>query len=755
MRKTGFCMGGWLRGFGDRHPLFAAAVVAAACVMFADWHPRWGLAAGLVFCAAGVFSAGWRRGLAWLLCGGLAVGVFAWRDGGRRSAEAALSASAGGTRSARLLKDARGGEGAWMAPARLLDGDEAGANVWWEGRGEPPVAGSVVKATGNFSPLPEMRNPGEFDRGEWLRRQGVAAVFHTAWTEGKAETNALAALGAKIRHGFRAAVTAGLEENSQESAVIRAVVIGEQPPDADALISAFRSSGTLHAFSVSGLHVGMVGMIGWLILSWVGVPRRWAVVVLVPLIFGYSWITENSAPAVRSAWMAAVFLGAFVFRRKPDLLNALGAVLLAAMLWDGRLLFQPGVQLSYGVVAAIAVGTAWAAKTFAWMAVPELYLPRQMMGRWQKGWLWLRQKTSQSLAVSLAAGVGSAPLTAFHFGLVTPISVLAGLVLIPLVFVLLAAGLLAAALYPVAPPLARGVNRLNGHVADGCVLAASGFSAIPGGHFQVGRETLPLLLVYDLGYGAGAACFSGGESGAVMIDCGDFFGFKQRIAPSLRRLGIEPDAVILSHPDGGHLGGGSAVWEALPIRQVLMPVKLSRSPSYASWLDDGPKAGIRLRQAAAGESLPFPDGARLEILHVPDPLVKNALADERVAVFRLHWRGWKLLFTSDAGMATERKMLEAGKDLSADIIIAGRHRGDLTLCDGFLDAVNPRAIIASNSQFPVEERLPPGVVEFWKSRGIEVIDQQKSGGVTVRVDAAGDLRLEGYLNAAPVVLKAR
>ena len=86
--------------------------------------------------------------------------------------------------------------------------------------------------------------------------------------------------------------------------------------------------------------------------------------VLLPLIFGYSWITGNSPPAVRSAWMAAVFLGAFVFRRRPDLLNALGAVLLAAMLWDGRLLFQPGVQLSYGVVAAIAVGTAWAAKLF-------------------------------------------------------------------------------------------------------------------------------------------------------------------------------------------------------------------------------------------------------------------------------------------------------------------------------------------------------------------------------------------------------
>ena len=80
-------------------------------------------------------------------------------------------------------------------------------------------------------------------------------------------------------------------------------------------------------------------------------------------------------------------------------------------------------------------------------------------------------------------------------------------------------------------------------------------------------------------------------------------------------------------------------------------------------MNGGPQAGIRMRQAVAGDSLPFPDGARLEILHAPDPLAHNALADERVAVFRLHWRGWKILFTSDAGMGTELKMLDAGKDL--------------------------------------------------------------------------------------------
>ena len=290
------------------------------------------------------------------------------------------------------MKDAQGSKHSWSALAILLDGVRPGARVVWEGKGEPPVAGAVVSGRGNFGPIPEIRNPGEFDWANWLRRQGVAAVFKTEGLD-KVEAGRLALLGARIRQGFRERVTTGLPDDSQEANIIRSVVIGVPPPDADSLIMAFRNSGTLHAFSVSGLHVAMVGSIGWFLLSWAGVPRRWAVLFLIPMVFGYSWITGNSTPAVRSAWMAAVFLGAFVIRRRPDLLNVLGVVLLGTMLWDGQLLFQPGVQLSYGVVAAIAVGTGWTTGLFRWMAVPDPYLPRRRMSRLQMGWLSLRRNT--------------------------------------------------------------------------------------------------------------------------------------------------------------------------------------------------------------------------------------------------------------------------------------------------------------------------------------------------------------------------
>jgi competence protein ComEC len=744
----------WLHRFSGRHPLFVAAVVCAAAVI--AWNHHWLAGCSVPFaCAWAAWKwSGARRALLWLATGAVSLTVFHTRTAYRDEAERVLLASPHGPAGARILKDAEGGERAWAAPARLIGGPVPDAKVWWEGCGAMPVAGAIVAAEGVFQSPPEPRNPGEFDRAKWLRGQGVAALFHSDRETGRMTVAGLARRGAALRHGFRERVTAGIDPESEEAVVIRAVVIGEQPPDADALIAAFRNSGTLHVFSVSGLHVAMVGSIGWLALSWLGVPRRWAVPLLLPLIFGYSWITGNSAPAVRSAWMAALFLGAFTFRRKPDLLNALGGVLLAVTLWDGRLLFQPGVQLSYGVVAAIAVGTGWAMRTFSWMAEADPLMPATMLNRWQIAWHKLRVRLAQYLSVSVAAAVGSTPLTLAHFGLATPVSVLAGFILLPLVFVVLSLALLSAAISVVAPPVSESLNRLNGLAATASVRSAELFSAIPGGHFRLRRETGPFLLAYDLGYGAGAACFSG-DDGAVLIDCGDRPGFRYQVAPSLRTLGVEPDSVVLSHPDGGHLGGGSAVWRAFPIRQALLPVKLARSPSFRQWTHEAPAAGVRLHPATIGRILPMPDQATLEVIHCADPLAVNSRADDRVAVFRLHWRGWRILFTSDAGMGTELAIRDAGRDITSDVIIAGRHRDDLTLCDRFLDAVNPQAIIASNPPFPVSEKLQPSTTRYWESRGIRVIDQRVSGGVTLKIDEGGALVIDGFLTDEPLVLEKR
>jgi competence protein ComEC len=729
--------------FFKLHPLLGGALVSVSAVLAIRVSLGLFLIIVIVVAAAAHWLLGQRAarvalGIA-VVAGGWSGIRNAWID--QASGMLISTGRPPGTVHARMQEDGKVAGRGWSGLAKLGSEDLPRATVMWCGNGEVPVAGAEISACGQFTQAEAPRNPGEFDEPAWLERQGAAALFLADREGGTVTTGRWAAWAASLKRGFRLAVTDGLAEDSREADVIRAVVIGEYPKDDDEVVAAFRNSGTLHVFSVSGLHVAMVGMVLWFFLKLLGVPRRVSIPLLIALMFGYSWITGNSPPAVRSAWMAAVFLGAFMVRRRPDLLNALGAVLLGAAIWDGRLLGQAGVQLSYGVVAAIGLWGGWFSWKFGKFAAPDSYLPEILLTKWQARWYGGKRWVTDSVAVSCAAGLGSTPLTAWHFGLVTPVAVIASLFMIPVVFLLLVFGLLSAAVHPFSPKAACGLNQANAQVARICTGLAEKLAAIPYASVAIPRGGRPFLLIYDLEYGGGAVCFAGSD-GAVLLDCGDKYTFKRVVLPSLRSFGVSPDSVVLSHPDGGHIGGGAALLLAASIHQVLLPVERSRSPAFKDWQAVGLQAVV----ASPGLQLPFPDAATLAVLHAPDPLAWDALADERVAIYRLDWRGWRILFVNDAGLRTERKLLASGQDLHADILIAGHHRTDLSLSDEFVQAVAPRVIIASNSPHPPEEQLDLTKVSWWEKSGIAVLDQRATGGVTITPDQDGSLLLKGFVD---------
>lgn len=732
-------------------PWFWVAVASLPGLLGWTWLPWVGWSVIVGFGLFGALWFGWRGWVGFGVGPALVLAGLVVRESARSEVGENMLAARFALLQARVLRDAKGGQGSWAALAKVQGGHWDGALVWWQGGGSPPVAGARVSGSGDFQPLPVTRNEGEFDRAAWLRTHGVAAVFDCR-SRVRVTTPWLAEWGAKLKREFRDRIGLGLDPASVEAMVLRAVVIGETPQDADSVVAAFRESGTLHAFSVSGLHVAMVGALGWWLLSKLGLRRSRAVFLLIPLVFGYAWITGNSDPAVRSAWMAAVFLAAFPLRRRVDLLNTLGLVLWFGLCWDARMLFLPGVQLSYGVVAAIALGTGVARKWLSWIDEAECYLPESEFNRWQRRWLACRVWLAQSLSVGISAGLGSAPLTALHFGMVTPISILAGLVLIPLVFVMLILSFAVVMLSPCGTP-AIGLNRVNSGVAALSVHAARFFASVPWGHMSTRSESESKLRVFDLDRGAGALCFSG-DGAAVLLDAGNQHGFRYQVAPALRSVGLEPDSAVFSHPDGSHLGGGLPIWETFPIRQVMLPVSKSLSPAFRGWQRAALTSGIAIVQPRLGSRLPLPGGAWLEILHVPDPLALQALADERVMVFRIRWHGWRILYTSDAGQNTEDAMLETQSDLRSDVLVIGRHRSGLTLGETFLQAVSPRIIIAGNDPFPLGERIPGADIAFWISQGIRVFDQQKTGGVTLTLGPNRSLCARGHVDGSRIMLHA-
>ncbi|MCH7226143.1 ComEC/Rec2 family competence protein [Haloferula sp. A504] len=751
MPATSFTSGAWperVRRWVERRPLLWLACLALGAVLMADGMVAPGLAlAGLVVVV--LMVAGKRRLLAGALV--VAAGAGCWHHhdlSQRRAMASALGSGRHAELELRLLEEPAAAGRGWAAVAGVVDGP---GRVRLRAGGVAPARGAVVRASGRLVPPGGPRNPGEFDRRQWLDRRGVFAEMEgggavelvrdpPAWRR--------AAEGA--RSGFREAVIRGLDPLSREAAVIRAVVLGDRPGD-EMLIEPFRFTGTLHVFAVSGLHVGMVGLLGWGILRLLGVPRRAALIPLVLMMFGYAWLTGFKPPAVRAAWMASVVLGAFWFRRRPDVANALGLAALLVLVTDGDLVFTAGVQLSFIVVGAIGLGHRPVSKLWAWMRREEPYLPRSLYGPWRERWLKLRRGTADSLTVSTSAWAGSAPLTVWHFGIVTPISVIASVVLSLLVLPMLGMALVSGALSPV-PAVPEAINRLNAVFAGGLMDLAGMGSEIPGGHLEIPRDRPAdeFLIVFDL-EDDGAACWHG-EGGSVMIDGGSRRSFGFVVMPALRHMALRPGSVVATHPDGGHVGGFIDMLDAFPVRRGLVPVQRALGTNYRDWIEAADGRDVPLVLGQAGMSYPLSDAASLEVIHAPDPWNWHDLADNRTMPVRLHWRGWRILFMGDAGWTTERRMQRAGIDFGTDVIVAGRHGHDLALGSAFLEASGARAIVASHADFPPDQRIPPTWRAACEDRGIAVFHQGESGAVSFTI--LGDLlRLEGFVDGRVVELE--
>src|SRR5436853_2803665 len=214
-------------------------------------------------------------------------------------------------------------------------------------------------------------------------------------------------------------------------------------------------SGLAHLLSISGLHVGFLA--AWLALLLrkfrLAPGPRFAATAL--LLGGYLWLLGWPPPAVRAG---AMLLLAELARRCQRVVAPRGMIALSALgvlLADPLALRSVGAWLSVAGIAAVI----WADRACA-----------------REG------RVVRLIAPALAATLLTAPISAFTFGTVAPIGVLANLAAIPLAGIAVPGLVLALALSWLMTSLARLVAGGAGLGLALLDLVADTAAAVPGGH---------------------------------------------------------------------------------------------------------------------------------------------------------------------------------------------------------------------------------------------------------------------------------
>jgi competence protein ComEC len=198
--------------------------------------------------------------------------------------------------------------------------------------------------------------------------------------------------------------------------ILEAMVLGEKRNISPVIYNSMIKSGTVHILVVSGFNVGIVASIIILLLKLIRIPRRTRFYFAVPLLILYCLMTGASTPVIRATVMAIVFMFAYLVKREPDIYNSCALAALFILGSNPGQLFDAGFQLSFVSVLSIVYFYPRMKALLRLDALKIKYIRFLIEG----------------CLVSLSAWLGTVGLIACYFRIISPVTVLANLFIVPL-----------------------------------------------------------------------------------------------------------------------------------------------------------------------------------------------------------------------------------------------------------------------------------------------------------------------------------
>lgn len=182
-------------------------------------------------------------------------------------------------------------------------------------------------------------------------------------------------------------------------AVAATLILGYRTDLDKETLGIYAKTGTIHALSVSGMHVGLV----YLVLNWMMQfmnRRRWLkiakLVLILMSIWFYALLTGFSPSVLRSVIMLSVYIVAKSFARKTNNYNIMAFAAFCLLLYNPFLIWDIGFQLSFLAVAGL------------------IWLQPMILNWWhiEQDWLY---KIWGTVAMSLAAQFTTSPFSLYYF----------------------------------------------------------------------------------------------------------------------------------------------------------------------------------------------------------------------------------------------------------------------------------------------------------------------------------------------------
>lgn len=595
-------------------------------------------------------------------------------------------------------------------------------------------AGDIITFQGKVKSPKGARNPGGFDYALYLQTKGIYATItifpESIQMHGK---RSLGILSEGI-YWVKNAVEGTIDENLalDHAALLKGILFGEKELDSQ-IRGDFVRAGIAHVLAVSGLHVGfLIGFISAICKFFkVSNPIKF-IIYIVTLLF-YILITGGAPSVIRASIMAWIFLFSKLISKKYDGISALSLAGLIILIPNPLLLYTVSFQLSF--LASLSI----------------ILLYPSFLEKLQRI-TFLRPSIQTTLAVTMAAQLGTLPASLYHFHEFSMISLITNLIVIPLIGVVLLVSILAIVSYFILPFVGKYLFFLAGFAFQFFIEIAKFFSSIPFASISLppftwwgiiiyiflllilgryiplqikkvrrasfGAMSLLLICIFisifirsplkvtflDVNQGDSILIETPNNKN-ILIDGGGYpfyQGDERRIStdvllPVLQAKRIKTlDLVIVSHPHDDHIKGieeliGNISIDALGIYDMEHEY-LERIKSLAT------KNGVQILNLQEGNTFDIGRNIMMEVL---SPSEGFSIEDEQKdvnnssLVLKMDYQSSSFLFTGDIEKATERQLVAKEKDIRADVLKVPHHGSNTSSSKDFVKKVNPNICVIS------------------------------------------------------------
>ncbi|HVU06928.1 MAG TPA: ComEC/Rec2 family competence protein [Verrucomicrobiae bacterium] len=540
----------------------------------------------------------------------------------------------------------------------------------------------------------------------------------------------------------------------------------------------FLRAGTMHLFAIDGLRIALLSGMMVTLLRVLQLSRAWCGAIAIPAIWFYTAATGWESSAVRASVMMTIVLGGWALKRPGDLLNSLAAAAFLILLAEPRQLFQASFQLSFSVMLVIGLLLPKLNHFTDGLLKHDPLLPDELISQSRRAFISTARILARYFSLSLAAWLGSIPLSALYFHLFSPISPIANLIAVPLgTFALMAnlGALICGNWFPFTTEL---FNQAAWFFMAAMQWVSAEFTKIPGSYFYVPApswisigiyyailivafsgilKTLPRKIIFAailifiaaiyfvrwenargqteitvLPLNGGHSVFvdAAGHKNDWLIDCGNENAVNFTLKNFLRAQGVNQiPRLVLTEGDLKNCGGAILLDELFGIGGLWTSPVHFRSGNYNQIVSEFEKSN-RHRTLNYGDEI-----GNWKILW---PTTNNLpRADGQPLVMLGNFSSVKILLLSDLSRAGQNGLLSQTNDLRADIVVAGLPNEDEPLSNALIEAIQPKIIVIADSEFPATRRASRELKERLAQTKIPVIYTRHSGAVKIVAAKSG------------------